>query len=88
MNAACKAKSSPAPGVTATTIKLGLVAALTGPLPGQFGARNMSVATKTFRIEAEAIVDERVVARLTAIVQKKLEGDPPTVPVLEWSGLQ
>ena len=29
-----------------------------------------------------------VVARLTAIVQKKLEGDPPTVPVLEWSGLQ
>jgi len=57
-------------------------------VPGQFGARNMSVATKTFRIEAEAIVDERVVARLTAIVQKKLEGDPPTVPVLEWSGLQ
>ena len=36
VNAACKAKSSPAPGVTATTIKLGLVAALTGPLPGQF----------------------------------------------------
>ena len=48
----------------------------------------MSVATKTFRIEAEAIVDDRVVAKLTAIVQKKLDGDPPTVPVLEWSGLR
>jgi general secretion pathway protein K len=57
-------------------------------VPGKFAARNMSFATRTFRIEAEAIVDERVVARLTAIVQKKLEGDPPTVPVLEWSGLR
>jgi len=57
-------------------------------VPGKFAARNMSVATKTFRIEAEAIVDDRVVAKLTAIVQKKLDGDPPTVPILEWSGLR
>ena len=36
VNAACHAKTAPAQGVTATSIKLGLVAALTGPLPGQF----------------------------------------------------
>jgi ABC-type branched-subunit amino acid transport system substrate-binding protein len=36
VNAACHAKSSPDQGVTPTEIKLGLVAALTGPLPGQF----------------------------------------------------
>src|SRR5207248_9723099 len=36
VDAACKAKSSPDQGVTPTEIKLGLVAALTGPLPGQF----------------------------------------------------
>ncbi len=55
-------------------------------VPGKFGGRNLSVATRTFRIEAEGIVDERVAARLTAIVQKRTEGDPPSVPVLEWSG--
>jgi len=57
-------------------------------VPGKFAARNMSVVTRTFRVEAEAIVDDRVVARLTAIVQKRLDGDPPTVPILEWSGLR
>jgi hypothetical protein len=36
VNAACHAKTAPSQGVTATSIKLGLVAALTGPLPGQF----------------------------------------------------
>jgi general secretion pathway protein K len=57
-------------------------------VPGKFAARNMSFATRTFRIEAEALMDDRVVTRLTAIVQKKLDGDPPTVPILEWSGLR
>jgi general secretion pathway protein K len=57
-------------------------------VPGKFGARNLSVATGTFRIEAEGIVDERVAARLTAIVQKRTEGDPPAAVVLEWSGLR
>ena len=46
----------------------------------------MSVATRTFRIEAEGIVDERVAARLTAIVQKRTDSDPPSAVVLEWSG--
>ena len=57
-------------------------------LPGKFGARNLSVATRTFRVEAEGIVDDRVTARLTAIVQKRTDVDPPTVAVLEWSGLR
>jgi ABC-type branched-subunit amino acid transport system substrate-binding protein len=46
VNAACHAKSSPDTGVTPTSITLGLVAAITGPLPGQF---NSGVeATDTF----------------------------------------
>jgi type II secretory pathway component PulK len=55
-------------------------------VPGKFGGRNLSVATRTFRIEAEGIVDDRVAARLTAIVQKRTDVDPPSVVVLEWSG--
>jgi general secretion pathway protein K len=54
-------------------------------VPGKFGGRNLSVATRTFRIEAEGIVDDRVAARLTAIVQKRTDVDPPSVVVLEWS---
>ena len=53
-------------------------------VPGKFGGRNLSVATRTFRIEAEGIVDDRVVARLIAIVQRRTEADPPSVLVLEW----
>jgi type II secretory pathway component PulK len=57
-------------------------------VPGKFGGRNLSVATKTFRVEAEGIVDDRVAVRLTAIVQKRTDGDPPAAVVLEWSGLR
>lgn len=53
-------------------------------VPGKFGGRNLSVATRTFRIEAEGIVDDRVVARLIAIVQRRTDADPPSVLVLEW----
>ncbi|MGZ4240564.1 MAG: ABC transporter substrate-binding protein [Actinomycetota bacterium] len=46
VNAACHATKASDVGITPTTIKLGLVAALTGPLPGQFDS---SVeATDTF----------------------------------------
>ncbi|HKQ64222.1 MAG TPA: hypothetical protein VJZ73_04405 [Methylomirabilota bacterium] len=55
-------------------------------VPGKFGGRNLGVSTRTFRIEAEGIVDDRVTARLTAIVQKRTDVDPPSVVVLEWSG--
>ncbi len=56
--------------------------------PARFSGRTLSVATQTFRVEAEGIVDDRVVARLTAIVQRKTDGDPPSAVVLEWSGLR
>jgi general secretion pathway protein K len=55
-------------------------------VPGKFGGRNLGVATRTFRIEAEGVVDDRVAARLTAVVQKRTDLDPPSVLVLEWSG--
>ncbi len=54
-------------------------------VPGKFGGRNLSVTTQTFRIEAEGIVDDRVAARLTAIVQKRTDVDPPSVLFLEMS---
>src|SRR5215467_84667 len=54
-------------------------------VPGKFGGRNLSVVTRTFRVEAEGIVDDRVAARLTAIVQKRTDVDPPSAVVLEWS---
>src|SRR5499427_1911547 len=54
-------------------------------VPGKFGGRNLSVVTRTFRVEAEGIVDDRVAARLTAIVQKRTDVDPPSVVVLELS---
>jgi len=60
------------------------------PIPavtGQFGGRGLSVATRTFRIDAEGVVDGRVGARLTAIVAR-LPGSPPKVVVLEWSGVR
>jgi ABC-type branched-subunit amino acid transport system substrate-binding protein len=46
VNAACHATKASDVGITATTIKLGLVAALTGPLPGQFDSA--VEATDTF----------------------------------------
>ena len=57
-------------------------------VPGRFGGRNLSTATRTFRVEAEGIVDDRVAARLTAIVLRRTEGDPPAAVVLEWSRLR
>jgi general secretion pathway protein K len=57
-------------------------------VPGKFGGRNLSIATRTFRVEAEGIVDDRVVSRLIAIVQRRTESDPPLAVVLEWSGLR
>ena len=56
-------------------------------VPGKFGGRSLAVTTSTFRVEAEGIVDGRVAARVTAIVQKKA-GNPPAITVLEWSGLR
>ena len=54
-------------------------------VPGKFGGRNLGVTTRTFRVEAEGIVDDRVAARLTAIVQKRADADRSSVLFLELS---
>jgi len=57
-------------------------------LPGRFGGRNLSVTTRTFRIEGEGWVDGRVRARVRAIVQRRVEATGPGYVVLEWTALQ
>lgn len=56
-------------------------------VPGQFGGRGLAAQTRTFRIEANGIVDGRVAARVIAIVQRR-DGSPPSVAVLQWSALR
>ncbi|MBI2161880.1 MAG: general secretion pathway protein GspK [Candidatus Rokubacteria bacterium] len=56
-------------------------------VPAKFGGRGLAAQTRTFRIEADGIVDGRVAARITAIVQRR-DGSPPSVVVLEWSALR
>ena len=57
-------------------------------VPGQFGGRGLTSATRTFRIEAEGIVNGQVRARLTAIVQRRTGIDGDGIVVLEWSGVR
>jgi hypothetical protein len=57
-------------------------------VPGQLAGRGLTVSTRTFRIDAEGLVNGQVRARLTAIVQKRAEGPNPSVAVLEWSGFR
>ncbi len=54
-------------------------------VPGKLAGRGLAFQTRTFRIEAEGIVDGRVAARIAAVIQR-VDGTPPTVQVLEWSG--
>ena len=55
-------------------------------VPGQFGARGFIVTSRTFRIEAEGIMDGKVTARLTALLQKRTGANQPSVVAVEWSG--
>src|SRR5262245_47818944 len=55
---------------------------------GRFAGRGLVVATRTFRIEAEGMVEGEVRAKITAIVQKRAEQTGSAVAVLEWSGAQ
>lgn len=57
-------------------------------VPGQFGGRGLTAATRTFRVEAEGIVGGQVRARLTAIVQRRTGTDGDAIAVLEWSGVR
>jgi general secretion pathway protein K len=52
---------------------------------GRWGDRGLLAASRTFRIEAEGLLDGQIRARLTAIVQKRTEGPAGTLVVLEWS---
>jgi general secretion pathway protein K len=55
---------------------------------GRFAGRGLVVTTRTFRVEAEGLVEGQVRARITAIIQKRLEQTASAVTVLEWSGVQ
>lgn len=58
------------------------------PTVGRFAGRGLVITTRTFRIEAEGLVDGQIRARLTAIVQKRAEQTASAVAVLEWTGAQ
>lgn len=54
---------------------------------GVTGSTPLSTATRTFRIEAQGLMEGRVRARLTAVVQAtQSEGAP--VRIFEWSGVR
>jgi general secretion pathway protein K len=53
----------------------------------RFSGRGLAYTSRTFRIEAQGLVDGQVRARLTAIVQKRTDTGGEGVAVLEWSGV-
>ena len=57
-------------------------------VPGQFGGRGLSLTTRTFRIEADGLIDGQVRAQVTAIVQRNAQSGGDAVTVLEWSGVR
>jgi len=57
-------------------------------IPGQFGGRGLSLTTRTYRVEADGIIDGQVRARLTAIIQRRTDTSGDAVTVLEWSGIR
>jgi len=57
-------------------------------VPGPLAGRGLGVTTRTYRIEAEGLVDGRVRARITAIVQKRPGAGGEVMTVLEWSGVR
>jgi general secretion pathway protein K len=57
-------------------------------VPGQFGGRGLSLTTRTYRVEADGLIDGQVRASLTAIIQRRTEAAGDTVTVLEWSGVR
>jgi general secretion pathway protein K len=57
-------------------------------VPGRYAGRGLVATTRTFRIEAEGIIDGQVRARITAIVQRRTDTAPSSVAILEWSGVR
>ncbi len=56
-------------------------------VPPAAGVAGLTVTTSTFRVEADGLVDGRVAARVTAVIQKR-QGAPPSVAILAWSWLR
>jgi len=57
-------------------------------VPGRYVNRGLIAATRTFRIEADGLIDGQVRARATAIVQRRIDVVPSTLAILEWSGVR
>jgi general secretion pathway protein K len=57
-------------------------------VPARFAGRGFSVTTRTYRVEAEGLVDGQVRARVTAILQRRNDGGQETLAVLETSGVR
>lgn len=57
-------------------------------VPARFAGRGFAVASRTFRVEAEGLVDGQVRARLTAILQRRGTTGTEGVSVLDWSGVR
>jgi hypothetical protein len=53
-------------------------------VPGQFGGRGLAVTTRTFRIQAEGLLDGQPRVRLTAVVQSRTQAVGGAMAVLEW----
>lgn len=54
-------------------------------VPDRFSGLGLNFATQTFRVEAEGLVDGRVAARVTAVIQRR-PGRPTATAILDWSG--
>ena len=53
---------------------------------GKFAGKGFGTSSRTFRIEAQGIIEGQVRARLTAVVQKST--DRQSIVVREWSGVR
>jgi general secretion pathway protein K len=56
--------------------------------PGQFGGRGLTLTSRTYRVEAEGLIEGQTRARLTAIIQRRADTSGEGVAVLEWSGIR
>lgn len=55
-------------------------------VPARFAGRGLSAVTRTFRIEAEAFVDDRLSARVVAIVQRRSDSLGQSLgSILSWN---
>ena len=55
---------------------------------GKFAGKGFAVTSRTFRVEAQGIVEGQVRARLSAVVQKRNDQNGENVVVREWSGVR